>query len=256
MTLERLREDVWRHYAFDVRLANKSVIEGSGSPSSIGDSLFNDGVRYGAVSQDLEPAMPFFSGSRLAFELGLKRPVGKRKGTVYDTLYQRFTQNFGFFASSELLSKSEQPSNTTHFRVALAAMQMAFTSSVLRDAGSDPGAFETADFAGYLLTFLALNASGRRWGIPVDPIVEQRIASLPIPKPFERLRRPLAELAVGSGEDVGALEEYRRAFRAAFHPGAYELGLIGGVRFTEAYILSLAKESGRMTTALVRLFDA
>lgn len=256
MSLERLREDVWRHYAFDVRLANQSVIQGSGSPGSIGDSLFNNGVRYGAVSQDLEPALPFFSGSRLAFEFALKRPAGELKGTVHDTLYQRFTRNFGFFASSELLSRSEEPSDTTHVRVALAALQMSFTSSVLHDAKRDPTGFETGDFAAYLLTFLALNAAARRWGVPVDPVVEERIASLPIPKSFERLRRPLAPLAVGPVEDAGALEDYRRAFRAAFHPDAYKLGLIGSVRFTEAYILSLAKESGRVTKALVRLFDA
>lgn len=250
--LRQLQEDFRREYSSDVRLANQSVIKGSGSPGALGDSLFNQGVRYGSVLQDVEPALPFFLGSRLAFELALTRPAKQRESTVYDVLYKRFAHNFGYFASSELVSRNELPADTTRFRVALSALQMAFTSRVLNDAKRDPASFRTTDFAAYLITFLALNAVARCWGFSVDPVVGEQIALLPIPSSFECLRQPLAALAQNAG-DAEALANYRSAFRASIHPGAYKLGLIGGIRFTEAYIWSLAKESGRMTSALADL---
>jgi 2-polyprenyl-6-methoxyphenol hydroxylase-like FAD-dependent oxidoreductase len=54
-----------------------SLIKGSGSPARMGDQLFSDGLKYGAVARDIEHAMLFFEGSRLAYELGHKLPLKK-----------------------------------------------------------------------------------------------------------------------------------------------------------------------------------
>lgn len=255
--LTRLQADLRNEYAFDLRFANASVIKGSGSPERIGDRLFCDGVKYGSVLRDIEPALPLFDGSCLAFSLALKaRARTAPATTVYDKLYDRFTLHFGQFASSELVGRREQPADTTAFRVGLSALAMTFTSRAFDDARRNPQGFETPDFANYLLTFLSLAAAARCWGVEVEPIVDERILSLPLPKSFERLRQPAVALIVGAAADPGALEEFRRAYGAVIHAGAYELGLIGNMRFSEAFAWSLLKERGRITSAVVNLLES
>ena len=254
-TLASLQEKTRQNYAFDVRMANKSVITGSGSPERIGQSLFSHGIRYGAVLRDLEPALPFFEGSRLAFELAIQRaPKTPHDGTVYDTLSQRFTMNFGLFASAALLARREEPADPAPLLVALSARQMAFTDAVFQEARTKPANFRNIDFATVLLTFLALQVAARFWGIDAGAL-DERIPALPLPKSFERIREPLVALLRDPSAEA-ALDAYRRAFRAVIHPGAFAEGLLAGIRFVDAYALSIVKERGRLTSALVNLFDA
>jgi hypothetical protein len=193
-------------------------------------------------------------GSKLAFSLALKTPAKQLPDkTVQDTLNERFADNFLYFAACELVARQESPSDTTAFAVAVAARAMAFTSPILEEARRDSAGFETADFGGYLITFLSVLVAARYWNVPID-FVDERILSLPIPRSFEPLRKPLVQLIAGSEADAGALEDFRRAYVRVIHPAACRLGSIPNL-WEDAFAWSLVKERGGTTSAVVNLFD-
>jgi hypothetical protein len=131
---------------------------------------------------------------------------------------------------------------------------MAFTSPILEEVQRESSGFETADFGGYLITFLCVLVAARYWNVPIA-FVNERILSLPIPKSFEPLRKPLVELITRSEADAGALEDFRRAYVQVIHPAACRLGSIPNLLWEDAFAWSLVKERGGITSAVVNLFD-
>lgn len=250
--LAALRAKLQQRFALDAHAAKLSEVRTSTNPGHYGDTVLDDGMKYASAFQDLDMAKPFFEGSRLAFDMALQRPE-KPRDTIYETLSQRATVHFGRFLSNELFLRNEAPSDTTHFEVARAALQQRYTEEIFRDAERKPKSFRTAEFSTILVRALALTVTADIWGLPVDRDWVGRVAALPIAASFEGLRRPLVEILQGTADQEAAYEEYRQKYRARIHPGRYELGLIGDMRFSDAYVLSLAKERGQIATAALRM---
>lgn len=243
--MEALRETLRERYPSDVRMAKASEIRDSGNPAHYGDLLFVDGVRYGSVLQDLAMAEPFLKGARTAFELALQN--GEQ------TPWERFTVHFGLFAAKELLSRNEIPSDTTHFEIAREALQVTFTEEVFRDAEQRPNTFRTPEFSTHLLSCLAMNAAARRWGLSVDTAPIDRIAVLPVATSFEPMLHALTAILRAPEQQGEVDENYRKQFRAKINARSYDIGLIADMRFSDAYLLALPKEGGRMVQSLMRL---
>jgi hypothetical protein len=254
--LRTLQDDFRARRASNLRFTTGEEIRKSRSPIVTASILFGDAVKYGSVLQDIEASRPFFEGAKIAFGLAETRPTESVAGeSVYSTLYNRYLMNFGLLVSTEVLAGNERPSDVVRIGVARAALQMAFTEKVFADAKRRPQTFRTPEFSTYLLTYVAICLVSRFWGAPVQSVEFDRIIALPLAREFEPLRDALARCLLANEGDSSANEELQRAFREKVNPAAYEMGLIGNLRFTDAYPLSLAKEQGKLVSAVTRMFD-
>lgn len=140
---------------------------------------------------------------------------------------------------------------TAHLEMALAALTMASTERIDREARKNPAAFRTPEFSSYALATLSLARVAQLWDIAISGDVVEEIAGIQLHQQHDRLRRAL-KAVVHDGNETNE-KELQGAFRATFNVRAYRGVFIANLQFTHAYACSLARNGGRMLTALTHL---
>jgi hypothetical protein len=253
--LQQVRETLRPHHASDLSRADPSVVSGEPSPLGVGSRFFEKGLKYGAVLRGRAAYEPFFRATRLAFDRWLAQGAPPPAADAYGKLQSRYRTSFAAFVSAEVLADRETPDDTSEFARAVASMQMTFTERLLPAARATPDGFPTEESSAHLIGALGVSIVARLWDVDQDRRVVAALPQVPVHPRLEGLKDSLCRILASSAPEAEIDgPAYEERYRAIIRPGTYRLGLVGGMRFAQAYTLSLVRERGRVMAALLNMF--